>query len=117
MLQAVQFLQSRPKATARVGIWGVDVGAFAALKTAAACVEVRAIVADGAFESIADFIGYRIAEDFGWKTVSCNLAASRYSGWFTFGTVLSRTNNSLCRRFPIERSFSSRAKIGGIWDI
>jgi len=66
MLQAVQFLQNRPESNrSRVGIWGVDVGAYAALRAAAACIEVRAIVVDGAFESIADFIGYRIAEDFG----------------------------------------------------
>ncbi len=68
MLQAVRFLQSRPESNrSRVGIWGVDVGALAALRAAAACTEVRAIVADSAFESIEDFVGYRLAEDFGFE--------------------------------------------------
>jgi pimeloyl-ACP methyl ester carboxylesterase len=68
MLKAVRFLQSRPESNrSRMGVWGVDVGAVAALRAAAVCAEVRAIVADGAFESMADFIGYRTAEDFGFE--------------------------------------------------
>jgi hypothetical protein len=66
MVQAVRFMQNRPESDrSRLGIWGVDVGALAALRAAAACAEVRAIVVDGAFESVADFLDYRIAEDFG----------------------------------------------------
>jgi len=66
MLQAITYMQSRSESNpAKIGIWGVDVGAVAALRTSADCAEVRAIVADSAFESIADFVDYRIAEDFG----------------------------------------------------
>jgi pimeloyl-ACP methyl ester carboxylesterase len=66
MLQAVQFMQTRADTNrSRLGIWGVDVNALSALRTAAVCREVRAIVADGAFESTADYLGYRVSEDFG----------------------------------------------------
>ena len=55
-----------PKATAeKIGIWGVDIGALAALKAAADSPEVRAIAADSAFQSPSDFLSYRIEEDFG----------------------------------------------------
>jgi pimeloyl-ACP methyl ester carboxylesterase len=66
MLDALRFIQSRPESNpTRLGIWGVDVGALAALKAAAAVPQVRAIAADSAFESVTDFLDYRIAEDFG----------------------------------------------------
>jgi uncharacterized protein len=66
MKQAVRFIQTRPDCNAnRIGIWGVDISALAALQTAAAFDAVRAIVADSAFESISDFMDYRIDEDFG----------------------------------------------------
>ncbi len=68
MLQVVKFVQSRPESNrSRVGIWGVDVGALSALRAAADCTDVRAIVADGAFESVADFLGYRVSVDFGME--------------------------------------------------
>jgi pimeloyl-ACP methyl ester carboxylesterase len=66
MLQAIKFVQARPDINPkRLGIWGTDVGAMSALRAAGECPEVRAIVADGAYESPADLLGYRIAEDFG----------------------------------------------------
>ena len=66
MLEAIKLVQGRPESNReRLGIWGVDVGANAALRAAAECKEVRAIIADSAFESVADFLGYKIAEDFG----------------------------------------------------
>ena len=66
MLGALRFLQRRPESnSARLGIWGVDVGALAALKAAAIFTDIRAIAADSVFESVADFLDYRIAEDFG----------------------------------------------------
>ncbi len=66
MLDAIRFLRSRHESDPlRLGIWGVDVGARAALKAAADVPQVRAIAADSAFESIADFLNYRIAEEFG----------------------------------------------------
>jgi pimeloyl-ACP methyl ester carboxylesterase len=66
MAGAIRFLQGRRESNrARLGIWGTDVGALAALKAAAAFPAVRAIAADSVFESVADFLDYRIAEDFG----------------------------------------------------
>jgi pimeloyl-ACP methyl ester carboxylesterase len=66
MLQAVRLVQERQESDrTKLGIWGVDIGARSALQAAAECREVRAIVADGAYESVADFLGFRIAEDFG----------------------------------------------------
>jgi pimeloyl-ACP methyl ester carboxylesterase len=66
LLQAIQFLKSRPESNrARLGIWGVDVGAFAALRASASVPEAQVIAVDGAFESPYDFLDLRISEDFG----------------------------------------------------
>jgi pimeloyl-ACP methyl ester carboxylesterase len=66
MLQAIQLVQKRPESDpANLGVWGVDIGAYSALQASAECKEVRAIVADGAYEFVADFLGDRISEDFG----------------------------------------------------
>jgi len=66
MRAAIQYLQGRTESNpARMGIWGVDVGASAALKVAASFPQVRAIAADSAFDTAADFVDYRITEDFG----------------------------------------------------
>jgi len=66
LLHAIQFMKNRPESNrARLGIWGVDVGALAALRAAASVPEAQAIAADGAFESPYDFLDLRISEDFG----------------------------------------------------
>jgi hypothetical protein len=66
MLNAIRLLQSRPESShARLGIWGVDISARAALKAAATFPEIQAIAADSAFDSVADFLDYRITDDFG----------------------------------------------------
>jgi pimeloyl-ACP methyl ester carboxylesterase len=66
LLSAIDFVKSQPGINSeRLGIWGVDVGARAALAAAAARPEVRAIAVDSAFESVADFIDIRLAEDLG----------------------------------------------------
>jgi pimeloyl-ACP methyl ester carboxylesterase len=66
MLGAIRFLRSRPESDrTRLGIWGVDIGARAALKAAATFPEIAAIAADSPYESVADFLDYRISEDFG----------------------------------------------------
>ncbi len=68
MMNAIEFMRRRPESDPmRLGIWGVDVGALAALKAAAAFDQVRAIAVDSPFESVADFLDYRISEDFGLK--------------------------------------------------
>jgi pimeloyl-ACP methyl ester carboxylesterase len=66
MTRAIDFLRSKPGSDpSRMGIWGVDVSARAALKAAVSFPEVRVIAADGAFEFAADFLNLRIHEDFG----------------------------------------------------
>ncbi len=66
MLGAVEFLKGRPESNPeRIGIWGVDVAAMAALKAAAAVPEIRAIAADSVYPSPSDFLNYRIREEFG----------------------------------------------------
>jgi pimeloyl-ACP methyl ester carboxylesterase len=66
MLSILQFIQERPEIDpSRIGIWGVDVGAYAALQAAATVLEVRAIAADNVFESISNFLDIRIDEEFG----------------------------------------------------
>jgi pimeloyl-ACP methyl ester carboxylesterase len=76
MLQAVKFIKSRPESNPqRLGIWGVDVGAVSALRAAADCPEVRAIVVDGAYDSVGDYLGYRITEDFGVDSRVVHLGA------------------------------------------
>jgi uncharacterized protein len=65
MLGAVEYLRERPESNSkRIGIWGVDVGALAAFKAAAATPEIRAIAADSVFQSPSDFLSYRISEEF-----------------------------------------------------
>jgi pimeloyl-ACP methyl ester carboxylesterase len=66
MASAIQFLKKRAESDpARIGIWGVDIGAFAALKAAAAFPEVCAIAADSPYETVQSYLDYRITEDFG----------------------------------------------------
>jgi pimeloyl-ACP methyl ester carboxylesterase len=66
MSAALRYMQSRPENNSnKLGIWGVDIGARAALHAAADFPQVQAIVADSAYEAVADFLNYRIAEDFG----------------------------------------------------
>lgn len=68
LLNAIQFLKSRPESNkGRIGVWGVDVGAFAALKAASSVPEIEAIAVDGVFESPYDFLDLRIYEDFGFN--------------------------------------------------
>ena len=66
MVSAVEFLRGRPESNLkRIGIWGVDIGALAALKAAADIPEIRAIAADSVFQSPSDFLSDRIEADFG----------------------------------------------------
>ena len=66
MSGAIRFLHTRPECDGKkLGIWGVDIGARAALIAAAEFPEIRAIAADSAFDDVSDFLSYRIAEDFG----------------------------------------------------
>ncbi len=67
MMAALNFLKSRSEVDTKcLGIWGVDVNARAALKTAASEKDVRAVVADSAYDSVPDFLEVLIREDLGW---------------------------------------------------
>jgi pimeloyl-ACP methyl ester carboxylesterase len=66
MTCAIQFLKKRPESDpGKIGIWGVDIGAFSALKAATTFSEVRAVAADSPYETVQQFLDYRITEDFG----------------------------------------------------
>lgn len=62
MLRVLEFI--RNSGSTRIGIWGVDIGAYAALWAASSLPEVRAIAADCPYESILDFMEVRIKEEF-----------------------------------------------------
>ncbi len=65
MVHAIRFLQSITESDpSRIGIWGVDVQAYASLWAAASIPEVRAIAADNPYSSLNDFIHVRIQEEF-----------------------------------------------------
>lgn len=66
MLAALDFVQTQPDVNQeKLGIWGVDIGARAALMAAASVEQIRAIAADGVFVSPLDFLDLRIEEDLG----------------------------------------------------
>lgn len=66
MLAAVRLLRDRPEVyRERIGIWGVDIGALAALQATAIFPEIQAIAADSAFQSPYDFLSCKIEEEFG----------------------------------------------------
>ena len=68
MINVIRFLKEKPESDpTKIGIWGVDVSAFAALNAAAEFPEVQAIAVDSPFLTIADFLNYRLSEDFGIK--------------------------------------------------
>jgi len=65
MLTVLEFIRERPESDpTRIGIWGVDVGAYSALQAAASVPEVRAIAADNVFESVLNYLDVRIDEEF-----------------------------------------------------
>ncbi len=66
LLNAIRFIKSREESNPlRIGIWGVDIGAFAALRAATTYAEVRSMALDSAYGRIEDLVDYRISEDFG----------------------------------------------------
>jgi hypothetical protein len=69
MVAALDFLSNQPGVDrGRIGIWGVDLGARSALKAATLRPEVRAIVADSAFEKVTDFLAVKIREELRWNS-------------------------------------------------
>jgi hypothetical protein len=98
LLRAIQFLQSRPESDRmRIGLWGADVGATAALKAAASVPEARAIAADGAFESVYDFLDLRISEDFG-----LNYPLLQFGCRQVFGLIHMKDYSSMQAQIPLK---------------
>jgi len=65
---ALSFLKLRPGIDIRrLGIWGVDEGARAALAVAAAHSEVRAIAADAPYEYVLDVLSVKVREELGFS--------------------------------------------------
>ena len=63
MLAALDHLKSRPEVDpARLGIWGADIGARAALAAAALREQVHVIVADSVYDSVGDFLDVEVRE-------------------------------------------------------
>ncbi len=97
LIQAIKFLQTRQESNrSLVGIWGVDIGALAAMKAAAIVPEVGAIVVDGAFESPYDFLGLQIHEKFGLSFPLLQFGCRQI---FRLSHV--SANSSLNAQFPI----------------
>jgi pimeloyl-ACP methyl ester carboxylesterase len=83
LLAALDFLQSRPEINRdRLGIWGVDVGARAALVAAATRPEVRAVAADSAFGSVVDFVNIRLREDLHINSSSLEFCTRQFLGLY-----------------------------------
>ncbi len=90
LLAALDFLKSRPELdTRRAGVYGVDVGARAALRAAAARPEVRVIVADSVFDSIDGFIDCWIHEHLGLRNRLLELSLSEMFGLCRLGFSVS----------------------------
>jgi pimeloyl-ACP methyl ester carboxylesterase len=66
LIAVIRFAQGIPEIdSSRIGVWGVDVGAYAALAAAASFPEVRAVAADSVFASAYEFLDIRIGEEYG----------------------------------------------------
>lgn len=77
MLAALDFLEHRSDvAPQRIGIWGVDVAARAALKAAAMRAAVRAVAADSPYSRVSDLLPIRVQEETGVDNRILNLACS-----------------------------------------
>lgn len=66
MLSALDFVERRKEvASGRLGIWGVDVGARAALEAACRRPEVKAVAADSPYDAVADFVRLHVIATLG----------------------------------------------------
>lgn len=93
MLAALRFIKGRSEVDAQnLGIWGVDVGARAALEAAASVPEVRAVAADGAYDTVLDFVDVRLQEDLGFENRILELGCRQMFKLVQLGsaTLLSR---------------------------
>jgi pimeloyl-ACP methyl ester carboxylesterase len=98
MTGAIEYLQARPESNPkRIGIWGVDISALAALRAASETPEVRAIAVDSAFEAPLDFMSHQIADDFGIDNRLAQL------GCYQIFRMVHIRNISTSTRIPLEK--------------
>ncbi|MDR1727953.1 MAG: hypothetical protein LBT74_08570 [Acidobacteriota bacterium] len=88
MTDAIRFLKEQPDVDPnRIGVWGVDVSAFAALKASGGFPEVQAIVADSPFLDVREFLNYRLSEDFGIENRFMRFVCDRmFQLFYVFGS-------------------------------
>ena len=88
MADTVRFLKEQQDSDHnRIGIWGVDASAFAALKIAEDFPEVQAVVADSPFLTVQGFLNYRLAEDFRISNKILQFACNRvFRLFYAFGS-------------------------------
>jgi hypothetical protein len=99
LLSALEQCAAHPEVDgARLGIWGVDTGARAALIAAARHDSVKAIVADSPYDAVADFIGVCIRKDWGFASRVLSLGVYWMLGISTIGST-----GSPGERVPVER--------------
>lgn len=98
MTAALEFLRMRPEVnSSQLGIWGVDVGARAALLSAATSPEVRAVAADSAYVSTNDFLTVRIRQEIGNESPALEFGCRQV---FRLSHMISR--RSLLEGIPLE---------------
>jgi len=103
MQAALDFLLARPGVNReRAGIWGVDIGARAALMVGAARSQVRAIAADSPYDRIFDFLAVKMREELGSDNRLLALAM-----WQAFRLYMIDSKGSFNAQIPVE-SLSDR---------
>jgi len=85
MLSALDFTLSQAGVDgSRVGVWGVDIGAHAALAASVKRPEVRAVAADCPYDTAAELIRLRLAQESGfgqrWMELGCERAVAWLEG-------------------------------------
>jgi len=98
MQAALDFMLARPGVHRdRAGIWGVDIGARAALMVGAAQSQVRAIAADSPYDRIYDFLAVKMREELG---VDNRLLA--FAMWQAFRLYMMDAKASVNTQIPVE---------------
>jgi pimeloyl-ACP methyl ester carboxylesterase len=98
MVSALDYLESREGVdSGRVGIWGVDVGARAALETASRRPEVKAVVADSPYDAATDFLRLNVIDRLGYTNRFIEFGCRQLLGLFERVSPTSLNN-----RLPLE---------------
>jgi len=94
LLEGLDYLQGKSEVDPRrLGVWGVDVGAWAALMAASRRPEVRAVVADCPYGAVEDFLVLQLRDVFGLRNAYIETACTRLFGlyrWFATSNARDR---------------------------